>query len=110
RLPAPRSALMSAMSMAETGGIVSQWYRSILGPDGYADEKITLGEVRHARTTVRVRHPHTGEPVGIGRLEFSECEAIAHLDTRGEDSSTFDVGYGMAVGHNERKAIAMAEL
>lgn len=110
RLPADRSALLSAMAMAETGGLVSQWYRSILGPDGYADEKVTLGEVRHARTVIRVRHPHTGRPVGIGTIEFSECEAIAHLDSRGEDTSTFDVGYGIAVGSNERKAIAMAEL
>ncbi|MDO5498339.1 MAG: carbon-phosphorus lyase complex subunit PhnI [Propionibacteriaceae bacterium] len=106
RLPAPRSAILSAMALADTGGLVAQWYRNILGPDGYADESVTLGEVRHGRVAVQVTHPHTGEPVTIGSIEVSECEAIAHLDARGEDSAKFDVGYAMAVGHNERKAIA----
>ncbi|NNG19820.1 phosphonate metabolism protein PhnI [Naumannella sp. ID2617S] len=107
-LPAPRSALLSAMAMAETGGLIAQWYRNILGPDGYADEAVTLGDVRHGRLPVRVTHPHTGNPVVVGKIETSECEAIAHLDERGEDTSRFDVGFGMAVGHNERKAISMS--
>lgn len=110
RLPAERSALLSAMAMAETGGLVSLWYRSILGPDGYADESVTLGEVRHGRVRVSVVHPHTGKPVGIGSVRISECEAVAHLDERGEDPARFDVGYGLALGHNERKAIAMANM
>lgn len=105
-LPAPRSALLSALAMAETGGLIAQWYRSILGPDGYADESVTLGDVRHGRLPVRVTHPHTGNPVQIGMIETSECEAMAHLDERGEDASKFQVGFGMAVGHNERKAIS----
>ncbi|WP_425307748.1 carbon-phosphorus lyase complex subunit PhnI [Ammonicoccus fulvus] len=109
-LPAPRSALLSAMSLAETGGLISMWYRSILGPDGYADEHVTLGEVRHGRVRVEVTHPLTGNPVGIGRIEVTECEAISHLSERGEDAATFDIGYGMAVGHNERKAISMSIL
>lgn len=35
---------------------------------------------------------------------------MAHLDERGEDPSRFDAGYGFAFGHNERKAIAMANM
>ncbi|MDO5681402.1 MAG: carbon-phosphorus lyase complex subunit PhnI [Propionibacteriaceae bacterium] len=105
-LPAPRSALLSAMALADTGGLVAQWYRNILGPDGYADESVTLGEVRHGRVPLEVTHPHTGNPVTVGAIEVSECESIAHLDSRGEDTAKFDVGYAMAVGHNERKAIA----
>lgn len=109
-LPASRSALLSAMSMAEPGGLVAQWYRSVLGPDGYADEHVTLGEVRHGRVRVEVNHPHTGNPVGIGTIEVTECESISHLDERGEDIARFDIGYGMALGHNERKAISASIL
>lgn len=98
------------MAMAETGGLVNLWYRSILGPDGYADESVTLGEVRHARVSVQVVHPHTGQPITVGNIRFTECETIAHLDERGEDPSTFDVGWGMTLGHNERKAIAMSAM
>jgi alpha-D-ribose 1-methylphosphonate 5-triphosphate synthase subunit PhnI len=110
QLPAERSALLSAMAVAETGGLINIWYQSIIGPDGYTDESVTLGEVRHGRVPVRVTHPHTGKPVQIGRIRVTETEAITHLTERGEDAAKFDVGYGMALGHNERKTIAMASL
>lgn len=110
RLPAPRSALLSAMALGETGGLVSLWYRSILGPDGYADESVTLGEVRHGRVELELIHPHTGNPMCIGTIRVTETETIAHLDERGEDPSRFEMGYGMALGHNERKTIAMSSM
>ena len=65
RPPAPRSAVLASMARAETGALVALWYRSILGPDGDVHE-VTLGEVRHGRVPLRVRHPHTGDPVTIG--------------------------------------------
>ncbi len=105
-LPAPRSAVLSAIAMAETGGLVHLWYRSILGPDGYANEHVTLGDVRHGRLPVRVTHPLTGGEVTIGRVRVTDCECVAHLDERGEDASRFELGYAMALGRNERKAIA----
>jgi alpha-D-ribose 1-methylphosphonate 5-triphosphate synthase subunit PhnI len=37
-------------------------------------------------------------------------EAIEDLDGLDEDRDRFDVGYGMCFGHNEKKAIAMANL
>lgn len=109
RPPAPRSARLAAMARAETGALVNLWYRNILGPDGYIHE-VTLGEVRHGRLPVRVAHPHTGGPVTIGRVRVTEVEAIEDLDGPDEDRGRFDVGYGMVFGHNERKAIAMANL
>ncbi|WP_031465404.1 carbon-phosphorus lyase complex subunit PhnI [Sciscionella sediminilitoris] len=109
RPPAPRSAALSSMARAETGALVGLWYRSILGPDGDIHE-VTLGEVRHGRITVEVRHPHTGNPVAVGEVRASEAEAIEDLDGADEDRTKFDVGYGLCFGHNERKAIAMANL
>ncbi|MGA0356670.1 MAG: carbon-phosphorus lyase complex subunit PhnI [Ilumatobacteraceae bacterium] len=109
RPPAPRSARLSAMARAETGGLVNQWYRNILGPDGYLHE-ITLGEVRHGRLPVRLTHPYSGEPVCVTRVRVTEVEAIEDLDGVDEDRSRLDVGYGLCFGHNEKKAIAMANL
>jgi alpha-D-ribose 1-methylphosphonate 5-triphosphate synthase subunit PhnI len=106
---APRSARLSVMARAETGALVNLWYRNILGPDGYIHE-ITLGEVRHGRLPVRVTHPVTGQPVRVGSVRVTEVEAIEDLDGPDEDRGLFDVGYGMCLGHNERKAIAMANL
>jgi len=109
RPPAPRSAVLASMARAETGALVGLWYRSILGPDGDIHE-VTLGEVRHGRLPLQVTHPHTGRPVRIGWFRASEAEAIEDLDGADEDRSRFDVGYGLVFGHNERKAIAMANL
>ena len=97
------------MARAETGALVGLWYRSILGPDGDVHE-VTLGELRHGRLPLRVRHPHTGEPVTIGRFRATETEAIEDLDGVDEDRGRFDLGYGLCFGHNERKSIAMANL
>jgi alpha-D-ribose 1-methylphosphonate 5-triphosphate synthase subunit PhnI len=106
---APRSARLSVMARAETGALVNLWYRNILGPDGYIHE-ITLGEVRHGRLPVRVTHPVTGQPVRVGSVRTTEVEAIEDLDGEEEERGLFDVGYGLCLGHNERKAIAMANL
>ena len=109
RPPAPRSAVLASMARAETGALVALWYRSIRGPDG-AFHEVTLGEVRHGRLPVRVVHPLTGNPVEIGRIRATEAEAIEDLNGPAEDRTRLDVGYGMCFGHNERKAIAMANL
>ena len=106
---APRSAVLSTMARAETGALVALWYRNILGPDRNLHE-VTLGEVRHGRLPVRVRHPLIDEPVEIGQVRVTEVEAIEDLDGPDEDRTKFDVGYGITFGHNERKAIAMANL
>jgi len=111
QLPAHRSAVLSASAQADTGALINIWYQSVIGPEGYAAENVTLGEVRHGRIPLRVLDPHTGEPVDVGRIRVSECEAVTHLGgERGEDPTTYDVGYAMALGHNERKVIAAASL
>jgi alpha-D-ribose 1-methylphosphonate 5-triphosphate synthase subunit PhnI len=97
------------MARAETGALVGQWYRNILGPDGYLHE-VTLGEVRHGAMPVTVTHPVTRNPVKIGEYRVTEVEAIEDLDGIDEDRTLFDIGYGFCFGQNERKAIAMANL
>jgi alpha-D-ribose 1-methylphosphonate 5-triphosphate synthase subunit PhnI len=109
RPPAPRSAVLASMARAETGALIALWYRSVRGPDG-AFHEITLGEVRHGRLPVRVVHPLTGNPVEIGHVRATEAEAIEDLNGPAEDRTRLDVGYGLCFGHNERKAIAMANL
>jgi alpha-D-ribose 1-methylphosphonate 5-triphosphate synthase subunit PhnI len=106
---APRSARLAVMARAETGALVQLWYRNILGPDDHLHE-VTLGEVRHGRLPVRVVNPLSGNPVQVGSVRVTEVEAIEDLDGPDEDRTRFDVGYGLCLGHNERKAIAMANL
>ncbi|NDF67121.1 MAG: phosphonate metabolism protein PhnI, partial [Actinobacteria bacterium] len=109
RPPASRSARLSSMARAETGALVNQWYRNILGPDGYLHE-VTLGEVRHGYLALRIEHPLTGNTISIGTVRVTEVEAIEDLNGIDEQRDRFDIGYGLCLGHNEKKAIAMANL
>jgi len=109
RPPAPRSARLATMARAETGALINQWYRNILGPDGYLHE-VTLGEVRHSEIEVNVLHPLSGKSTTVGYVRITEVEAIEDLDGDDEDRERFDAGFGACLGHNERKAIAMANL
>ena len=52
----------------------------------------------------------TGDVVTVTHIRVSEVEAIEDLEGIDEDRTRFDVGYGLCFGHNERKAIAMANL
>lgn len=109
-LPASRFAVLSAMTIAETGALVNTWYRGVTGPDGHTDESVTLGDVRYGHLDIRVTHPHIGRPVTVVQIDATDAEAVDCLDSRGEDTSRFEAGYGFALGHNERKAIAMSAM
>jgi alpha-D-ribose 1-methylphosphonate 5-triphosphate synthase subunit PhnI len=108
-VPASRSARLSALARGETGALVNLWYQGVRGPKAVFHE-ITLGEVRHGALPVRVRHPRSGRAVEVGSIQVTEVEAVEDLDRPGDDRMRFDAGYGLVVGHDERKAIAMAVL
>ena len=109
RPPAPRSAALAAWPARRPARWSALWYRSILGPDGNVHE-VTLGEVRHGRLPCGCGTRTPANPVAVGEFRVTEAEAIEDLDGADEDRSRFDVGYGLCFGHNERKAIAMANL
>jgi len=108
-VPASRSARLATLARGETGALVNLWYQGVRG-DRRGAEDITLGEVRVGRLPVRVAHPRTGGPVTVAHVDVTEVEAMTNLNRPDEDTSRFDVGYGLVTGHNERKAIAMAVL
>lgn len=49
-----------------------------------------------------------GETVEIGDIEVTECQMINQFAGSGAVPPTFTQGYGLAFGHSERKAMAMA--
>jgi len=49
-----------------------------------------------------------GEAVEIGEIDITECQMINQFAGSGEVPPTFTQGYGLAFGHSERKAMAMA--
>ncbi len=104
--PAPRSAVLQAMSRGETGGLLALAYSSMRG---YGNVHPTVGELRVGYLPVAIQHPGTKDLYPIGEIKITEAEVIARFDL-GDGKPTFTLGYGSCFGQNETKAIAMAIL
>ncbi|WP_372350849.1 carbon-phosphorus lyase complex subunit PhnI [Streptomyces sp. KL116D] len=102
----PRSAWLQTMARADTGSLLHVWYGSDWRPAGHE----VPGELRHGALPVRVAHPFTGRPVRVAGVRVSEVQTFHSLPKAGELPTHLDVGYGVCLGHNERKAISMAGL
>jgi alpha-D-ribose 1-methylphosphonate 5-triphosphate synthase subunit PhnI len=112
--PARRSARLQALARGETGAMTALAYASLRG---YGPAHPTLAELRVGYLPLRVDHPYTGEPVTVGEVEATECQAVCsgvgHVEAvsdGGDEGERFALGYGLVFGRNERKAIAMSIL
>ncbi len=115
RFPAPRSARLQALARGETGFIVAVGYSA---QRGMGAAHPTIAELRSGELPIQIQHPLTHDPVTLGRIHLTEVEMINHTAggvggatiVGGEETPAvqFDLGYGMALGRNERKAIAMS--
>jgi alpha-D-ribose 1-methylphosphonate 5-triphosphate synthase subunit PhnI len=114
RFPVPRSAWLQSMARGETAAMVCLAYSNLRGY-GYADHG-TIGEVRVGSLPVKILHPVTGAAVTIGSFEATECEMFGPegdapvTGAKGRLLPAFGLSYGLVIGRNERKAIAMSIL
>jgi len=114
RFPVPRSAWLQSMARGETAAMVCLAYSNLRGY-GYADHG-TIGEVRVGSLPVKILHPVTGVAVTIGSFEATECEMFGPegdapvTGAKGRLLPAFGLSYGLVIGRNERKAIAMSIL
>jgi alpha-D-ribose 1-methylphosphonate 5-triphosphate synthase subunit PhnI len=114
KFPASRSARLQTLARGESGAMVAFAYSSMRG---YGAVHPTISELRYGKAPVEMLHPLTGRPVRLGYVRLTEVEGIAHAGTpeaksaeNQEAKPSFDLGYGLIFGQNERKAIAMAIL
>lgn len=114
RFPVPRSAWLQSMARGETAAMVCLAYSNLRGY-GYADHG-TIGEVRVGSLPVKLLHPVTGAAVTIGSFDATECEMFGPegdapvTGAKGRLLPAFGLSYGLVIGRNERKAIAMSIL
>ncbi len=104
----PRSARLTAMARAETGSLTHLWYLVTQAPRN-AQPEIPL-ELRRGHLPLRVEHPFTGSPVTVAGVRVSEARTVRPDARPHPDGSRFDIGYGLCLGDNEAKALAMAGL
>jgi alpha-D-ribose 1-methylphosphonate 5-triphosphate synthase subunit PhnI len=106
--PIPRSGWLQVLARGEAGSMLMLAYSSMRGWGGTGHGAIA--ELRYGELPVRISHPITGRPVTIGHVDASEVHYVAGGFASLQESETpdYQLGYGLIVGRDERKAISMS--
>jgi alpha-D-ribose 1-methylphosphonate 5-triphosphate synthase subunit PhnI len=106
--PMPRSGWLQVLARGEAGSMLMLAYSSMRGYGGTGHGAVA--ELRAGELPVRISHPITGRPVTIGHVDACEVHYIAGGFSSLQESQVADyqMGYGLVVGRDERKAISMS--
>jgi alpha-D-ribose 1-methylphosphonate 5-triphosphate synthase subunit PhnI len=103
--PADRSTRLQNLARGDEGFLLAVGYAT---QRGYAHSHPFAGEIRHGEVAVEMEIDELGFAVEIGDIDITECQMINQFAGNGEAPPAFTQGYGLAFGHSERKAMAMA--
>ena len=103
--PAGRDARLQALARGDEGFLLALGYSS---QRGYGNAHPFAGEIRMGEVTVEIIPPELGFPVEIGSVTLTECQMVNQFAGSKTVPAQFTRGYGLAFGHGERKAMAMA--
>jgi alpha-D-ribose 1-methylphosphonate 5-triphosphate synthase subunit PhnI len=104
-MPADRAVRLQNLARADEGFLLSMGYST---QRGYARNHPFAGEIRFGTVAVEMDIPELGFAVEIGEIEITECQMINQFTGSHKAPPSFTQGYGLAFGHSERKAMAMA--
>ena len=111
--PAPRSARLQTLARGMTQGVTTLGYAAIRG---FGPSHPTVGELRSGSVEVLIDSPLGGNDADdayyLGSVPVTEVESVFSVDStkNGVAHLSFEVGYGLVMGHQETKAIAMSVL
>jgi len=104
-LPASRAARLQNLARADEGFLLALGYST---QRGYGNNHPFAGEIRVGELELELVPEELGFPVVVGSLTVTECEMINQFKGSATEPPRFTRGYGLAFGHNERKAMSMA--
>ncbi|NRO95160.1 carbon-phosphorus lyase complex subunit PhnI [Paraburkholderia sp. NMBU_R16] len=104
-MPAKRAVRLQNLARADEGFLLSMGYST---QRGYARNHPFAGEIRNGLVAVEMEIPELGIAVELGDIEVTECQMINQFSGTQKAPPSFTQGYGLAFGHSERKAMAMA--
>lgn len=113
--PAPRSVILQALSRGLTQAVVAIGYAAIRG---FGLSHPTVGELRRGTVAIEIDAPGASGDAAedayyLGSIPVTEVESLIVSDEEDGDGghrSALDVGYGLVMGDDESKAIAMSVL
>ncbi len=105
RFPADRSARLQNLARADEGFLLAMAYST---QRGYSESHPFVGEIRFGTVDLCIAPEELGFEISIGDLPITECQMINQFQGSHAQPPQFTRGYGLAFGHSERKAMAMA--
>jgi alpha-D-ribose 1-methylphosphonate 5-triphosphate synthase subunit PhnI len=103
--PANRDVRLQALARGDEGFLLALGYST---QRGYGRTHPFAGEIRMGEVEISIVPEELGFEVPLGRITLTECEMVNQFKGSADAPPQFTRGYGLAFGHSERKAMAMA--
>jgi alpha-D-ribose 1-methylphosphonate 5-triphosphate synthase subunit PhnI len=103
--PAERDLRLQALARGDEGFLLALGYST---QRGWGGTHPFVGEIRVGDVAVEITPPELGFAIDIGDITLTECQMVNQFKGSKTAPPQFTRGYGLAFGHSERKAMAMA--
>jgi len=103
--PASRTARLQNLARGDEGFLLALGYST---QRGYGNDHPFAGEIRIGQVAVEIVPEELGFAIDIGEIAVTECQMVTQFGGNQDVPPQFTQGYGLAFGHNERKALAMS--
>lgn len=103
--PADRPTRLQNLARGDEGFLLAMGYST---QRGYAHSHPFAGEIRFGAVPVELVPEELGFAVVVGEIALTECQMVNQFAGSKTEPPQFTRGYGLAFGHCERKAMAMA--
>jgi alpha-D-ribose 1-methylphosphonate 5-triphosphate synthase subunit PhnI len=103
--PAGRDARLQNLARGDEGFLLALGYST---QRGYGRNHPFAGEIRHGEVAVELAPEELGFAITIAEITVTECQIVNQFKGSATAPPQFTRGYGLAFGHAERKAMAMA--
>ena len=103
--PAARDLRLQALARGDEGFLLAMGYST---QRGWGGTHPFVGEMRVGECEVVVTPPELGFEISIGDLLLTECQMVNQFAGSKTAPPQFTRGYGLCMGHAERRAMGMA--
>ena len=103
--PADRDVRLQSLARGDEGFLLGLGYSM---QRGFGGNHPFAGEIRMGEVVVEIIPQELGFAVDIGDITVTECQMVNQFMGSKDMPPQFTRGYGLAFGHAERRAMAMA--
>jgi alpha-D-ribose 1-methylphosphonate 5-triphosphate synthase subunit PhnI len=104
-MPAARPVRLQNLARGDEGFLLALGYST---QRGYGNNHPFVGEIRYGAVPVSFVPEELGFAIEIAEIDVTECDMVNQFAGSHDVPPQFTRGYGLAFGHAERKAMAMA--